>query len=63
MDPTTMRSIVAHLAELRRDREYHRASQFAPQDSKEDAAHNKSQTESKQDDGFDTIGTDWKEIL
>lgn len=57
MDPTTMRSIVAHLAELRREREYHRASQFAPRNPKEDAVHNRAQLEPTNDDGFDSTLT------
>ena len=57
MDATTMRSIVAHLAELRRDREYHRAGQFTTRDPKEDAIHNRSQGNPGGDDGFDSNGT------
>lgn len=62
MDATTMRSIVAHLAELRRDREYHRAAQFAPRNPKEDAVHNRSHVDTSKDDGFDNTGIDRKEI-
>ena len=43
MDSTTMRAICAYIAELRRDREYHRATQHTPVDPKEDAVHNRSQ--------------------
>ena len=57
MDATTMRSIVAHLAELRRDREYHRAAQFAPRNPKEDAVHNRSQGDFSGDGGFNTDST------
>ena len=57
MDATTMRAIVAHLAELRRDREYHRAIEHATIDPKEESVHNRSQGHRSGDGGRNTNGT------
>jgi hypothetical protein len=51
MDGATMRAICAYIAELRRDREYHRASQHSPRNPKEDAIHNRSQGHGSGDGG------------
>ena len=57
MDATTMRAVVAYIAELRRDRDYHRTVERTPRDPKEDAIHNRSQRHISGDDGFDSNGT------
>ena len=54
MDATTMRAIVAHLDQLRRDREYHRAIEHAAVDPKEESIHNRSQRHWSGDVGRDT---------
>ena len=53
MDATTMRAIVAYIAELRRDREYHRAGQYTTRDPKEDAVYYRSQGHGGGDGGLD----------
>lgn len=53
MDATTMRSVLAYLAELRRDREYHRAIEHATINPKEDAVHNRHQRNGSGDVGCD----------
>lgn len=57
MDATTMRAIVAHLAELRRDREYHRAIEHSAINSKEESVHNRSQGHRSGDVGLNTDST------
>lgn len=57
MDPTTMRTIVAHLAELRRDREYHRAIEHAAVNTKEESIYNRSQRHWSGDVGCNTNST------
>lgn len=57
MDATTMRAIVAHLAELRRDREYHRAIEHATINPKEESVHNRSQGHWSGDVGCHTNST------
>jgi hypothetical protein len=54
MDATTMRAIVAYIAELRRDREYHRAIEHTAQHTKKVTDSNWGQGQSSGDDGFDT---------
>ena len=42
MEVDTIRSVLAYLAELRRDREYHRTVEHATIDPKEESIHNRS---------------------
>lgn len=57
MDATTMRAVVAYIAELRRDREYHRAIEHATIDPKEESIHNRSQRHWSGDGGLNTNST------
>ena len=54
MEASTMRSILAYLAELRRDREYHRAIEHAASNPKESAVHHRHQRHGSRDGGYDT---------
>jgi hypothetical protein len=53
MDATTMRALVAYIAELRRNREYHRTIEHATGNTKEEPVHNRSQGHRSGDGGFD----------
>ena len=57
MDATTMRAVVAYIAELRRDREYHRAIEHAAVNPKEESIHNRSQGHRSRDGGLNSNST------
>ena len=57
MDATTMRAIVAYIAELRRDREYHRTIEHATVDTKKESITDRSQGHRSGDGGCHTHST------
>ena len=57
MDATTMRAMVAYIAELRRDREYHRAIEHSTIDPKEESIHNRSKGHWSRDVGLGSNST------
>ena len=57
MDATTMRALVAYIAELRRDREYHRTFEHAAVDTKKEPVIDRNQGHRSGDVGCHTHGT------
>ena len=54
MDATTMRAVVAYIAELRRDREYHRAIEHAASNPTEEPVLDRNQRHRGGDGGLHT---------
>jgi hypothetical protein len=52
MDATTMRAVVAYIAELRRDRDYHRAIECSSHSGEKSSEDNRSQGYRSGDAGF-----------